>query len=77
MIVAHLINTSLCHHNNHKPFKSQLENLAQFIFALDSNKQKNPALAQMQVTFRNKLSLAQTLAASRNKSSDAQTIKVF
>ena len=40
MIVAHLINTSLCHYTNYKPLKSQLENLAQFIFALDSNKEK-------------------------------------
>ena len=40
MILAHLIDTSLCHYTHYKPLKSQLENLAQFIFALDSNKEK-------------------------------------
>ena len=61
--MADLINISLCYYTHYKPLKSQIENLAQFIFALDSN----PALAQMLATIGNKLSLAQTLAAARNK----------
>ena len=66
--MAHPISTSLSHYTHYKPLKYQLENLAQFIFALDSNKQKIQLLAQMPATFGNKLSLAQTSAASRNKS---------
>ena len=71
--MEHPINTSLSHYTHYKPLKSQLENLAQFIFALDSNKQKIQLLAQMPATFGNKLSLAQTLAAFQNKFSAAQT----
>ena len=73
MILPHLINTSLWHYTHYKPLKYQLENLAQFIFALDSNKQKIQLLAQMPATFGNKLSLAQTLAADHNKFIVAQT----
>ena len=62
--MADLINISLCYYTHYKPLKSQIENLVQFIFALDSN----PALAQMLATIGNKLSLAQTLVAARKNS---------